>query len=138
MRSALAIIAALAATPGQAQQLPGQAQQLPDYGALTPFFSPSSPECVPVAAVEKAAVKTRALRETTFRFVQALYAMSPPQNLRLPPGDHAEIVTDEHGIAAAILIDGDQSCARLILPPPALSMVLMVDQGGHVHMGQGT
>jgi hypothetical protein len=57
--TALAILTALATAATV------HAQQSPDYGALAPFFSPSGPECVSVATIEKVAVKT-ALRPRDF------------------------------------------------------------------------
>jgi hypothetical protein len=128
--AALTLALALAAAPVQAQQ------SASDYGAFAPFFSTASPECVPVAAVEKAAVKTQALREATFRFVQGVYLMTPPQGQTLPPGDRAEIVTDAHGTAAAILIDGALTCARLLPTPDMLKLILRVDCGEYERAGQ--
>jgi hypothetical protein len=130
--AALAIVAVCAAAPVQAQQsasAPGSQSGGQDYCAFAPFFSTASPECIPVALIEMAAVKTQALREATFRFVQAMYLMTPPAGSTLPPGDRAEIVTEAHGTAAVILIDGALSCARLALPAPMLKMILRVDNG---------
>jgi hypothetical protein len=117
---------------------PARAQQPSDYGAFAPFFSDASPECVQVAAIEKAAARTQALRTETFRFVGAIYFLAPPMSAHLPPGDHAEIVTDRSGISAVVIIDGVQTCARLALPANVLAIVLSVDRGEVAHVGEGT
>jgi hypothetical protein len=108
-----------------------------DYGAFEPFLQENSAQCVPVAAIEKAADRTETLNEGAFRFVQALYLAVPPVSRDMPPGDHAAMATDKQGHVIVYLIDGIQTCARLALPPFLAPIVEQVERREYAHVGKG-
>lgn len=109
----------------------------PNVGAFGPFMDQDGPHCVSVADVEKAAAEAKPVKETTFRFLQALYMAIPPMSRELPPGDKAELATDKDGVVIALLTDGPKSCARFLVPPFLFGAIMQVELGKTTHVGEG-
>lgn len=108
-----------------------------DVGVFEPFLTNSGPECINVADVEKVAADAKPVKETTFRFIQALYMAIPPISRTLPPGDKAELATDKDGKIIALITDGPKSCARFLVPPFLAAAIMEVELGKTTHSHEG-
>ena len=102
---------------------------MPDPGIFAPFISGDASECVPMKSLTEAGAKVMPLKESTFRFLEGLFAAIPPISHELPPGDKAVLAIGPSGETMAVLIDGEQTCARFVLPGFILEMVVAIESG---------
>jgi hypothetical protein len=112
----------------------------PDFGeagAFSEWLSGDQPECVPLAAVNKAADGSVALNGDQFQFVRALFVAIPPVSDELPAGDHAALFLDGANKAVMVgIIDGDWVCARFAAPDTLVNLIIEVGKGEVVRAGQ--
>ena len=102
---------------------PGQ-----DAGIFTPF-SGAGDQCVQLKTITAAGAKFMSLKDGTFRFLEGLYVAIPPVSKELPPGDKAVIGIGPDGEMMAFIVDGEQSCARFMLPEFMQEMIANIESG---------
>ena len=122
IKRALAVAALMAAAPAAHAA-----------GAFDHWLNPEGARCVPVADIG-AVAKVVTLEPGQFEFLRGLYIAMPPLSHDLPSGDHAIIASNGEETMAA-LVDGDQTCARFLLPNWLLDMVFAVGRGDVQHRG---
>jgi hypothetical protein len=107
-----------------------------DSTAFDPWLSADSPQRVSVGKLKDVA-KVVELDPEQFNFARGLYVAVPPVSRQLPPGDHA-ILAVAPAAAMVAIIDGDKTCARLLLTPAALEEIMAVGRGDVTHAGDPT
>jgi hypothetical protein len=108
-----------------------------EAGAFAEWLSGDQPECVPLAAVDKAVDGSVALNGDQFQFVRALFVAIPPVSDKPPPGDHAALFLDGANKAVMVgIIDGDWVCARFTAPNSVVNLIIEVGKGEVVRAGR--
>ena len=107
-----------------------------EASAFDPWLSGDSPQCTPFDHLKDVA-KVIELDPEQFNFARGLYVAVPPVSHELPPGDHA-VLAMIPGAAMVAIIDGDKTCARLLLTPAALEEIMAVGRGDVTHVGNPT
>jgi hypothetical protein len=108
-----------------------------ESGAFAEWLSGDQRECVPLAAVNKAADGSVALNGDQFQFVRALFVAIPPVSDELPAGDHASLFLDGANKAVMVdIIDGDWVCARFTAPDSLVNLIIKVGKGEVVRTGR--
>ena len=96
-------------------------------GVFEEWLSGDQTECIPFAAVNKAADGSVALNGNQFQFVRALYIAIPPISGELPAGDHAALFLDGANKAVMVgIIDRDWVCARFTAPDSLVNLIIEV------------
>lgn len=80
-------------------------------------------------SITDAGAKLMPLKETTFRFVEALYVALPPMSRELPPGDKAVMAIGPSGEVMTVIVNGEQTCARFMVPMFITEMIANVESG---------
>lgn len=106
-----------------------------DAMAFDPWLDADSPQCASIDHLKDVA-KVVELDPSQFNFARGLYVAVPPVSHTLPPGDHAVLAT-AGGAAMIAIIDGDRTCARLLLSRSALEEIMAVGRGDVTHGGEG-
>ena len=108
-----------------------------EAGAFAEWLSGDQPECVPLAAMNKAVDGSVALNGDQFQFVRALFVAIPPVSDELPAGDHAALFLDGANKAVMVgIIDGDWVCARFTAPDSLVNLIIEVGKGEVARAGQ--
>ena len=100
-----------------------------------PYFDPGAPMCMKIPALTESA-KVIMLTPDQFQFARALYVEIPPVSHELPPGDHA-IMATANGETMVATVDGDLTCARVMVPDFIRDLLLAVGRGDITHAGEG-
>ncbi|HEY1862291.1 MAG TPA: hypothetical protein VGG77_01115 [Roseiarcus sp.] len=130
MRALPKFLAALAS-------LSSPAPAFAEAGAFAEWLSGDQPECVPLAAVNKAVDGSVGLNGDQFQFVRALFVAIPPVSDELPAGDHAALFLDGANKAVMVgIIDGDWVCARFAAPDTLVNLIIKVGKGEVVRAGR--
>lgn len=104
-------------------------QAMPDSGIFAPFISGDASDCVPMKSITAAGAKFMPLKDGTFRFLEGLFTAIPPVSKELPAGDRAVLAIGPKGEVMATIVDGEQTCARFVLPGFLIEMVAEIESG---------
>ena len=126
LRTAFYLVAALA-LGGSAPAAERAPQGMPDPGIFAPFSG--NPGCVAMKQISAAGAKFMPLKDGTFRFLEGIFTAIPPVSKELPPGDKAVLAIGPNGEVMAVIIDGEQTCARFVLPGFLIEMVAAIESG---------
>ena len=104
-----------------------------DATVFEPWLGPDTPGCVTVSNLKDVA-KVVELTPAQFDFVRGLYVAIPPISHKLPAGDRA-ILAMAGGETAVFLVDGDVTCARMLISNFIRDELMGVGRGDVTHAG---
>jgi hypothetical protein len=97
-------------------------------GIFTPFAGVGD-QCVQLKTIQAAGAQFMPLKDGSFRLIEGFYVAIPPVSRELPPGDRAVLAIGPKGEMMALIVDGEQTCARFMLPDFMQEMVANVESG---------
>ena len=126
MKISIVALAASLALGGSAFAAERAPQEAPDPGIFAPFEAPG---CMTMKVFLAAGAKFMPLKDGTFRFLEGAFIAILPVSKELPPGDKAVLAIGPNGEVMALIVDGEQTCARFILPGFMIDMVAAIESG---------